>query len=184
MMILLFASGCTGGSPGEKTRQVRETYTGAEGFVMTAKVTADYGERVYEYTLRYTYVKDGDGQIEVLEPELIAGIQAVVREDGLELIYDGASLETGRLSGDGLTPMDALPAMVRAWKEWAATEEGAETLGKTKTLRITFETESSDGDPIVHSAWFDEESYIPLQAETSVEDFTVIRCEVTEFEFT
>ena len=66
-------------------------------------VTADYGQRVYEFELDAA-VNGEETVLTVTAPELIAGVTA--RTAGTEgaLEYDGVILETGALSRGGLSP--------------------------------------------------------------------------------
>ena len=64
--------------------------------------------------------------MEVLEPELIRGVKARMSADGTQLVYDSVSVDTGDDGGTSLSPMGALPLLLRslrggaldsAWKE-------------------------------------------------------------------
>lgn len=183
--VLLTACGGQNGAKSDEADAVRARFTEKTACSMQAEVTADYGDKVYEYTLKYSRAEDGTGTIEVLAPSEVAGIKATVREESLALEYDGASLETGKLSGDGLTPMDALPSMLRSWREAAVSQTGQETLDGKKTLRIAYRISgANEGTETVEQvAWFDPDTCAPVQAETLVDGAAVIRCTFTEFKF-
>ena len=57
--------------------------------------------------------------MEVLEPELIRGVKARVSADGTKLVYDSVSVDTGGDGGTGLSPMGALPLLLRALRTGA-----------------------------------------------------------------
>ena len=84
MRILLFLlTACSGKAGGaeERTLEMRADFLSATKLSMTVDVTADYGERVYEYKISYT----GDaatGEIEIKAPEEIAGLRAQVSVSG------------------------------------------------------------------------------------------------------
>ena len=92
---------------------------------VTAAVRAEYDERSCSFTLRCT--EDAEGcSVEVLEPELIRGVRARMSADGTQLVYDSVSVDTGDDGGTSLSPMGALPLLLRslrggaldsAWKE-------------------------------------------------------------------
>ena len=89
----------------------RRYYAALSSFTARAQVTADYGERVYQYELAMS----GDltqGSLEVLSPENIAGAGFSWAEGGGSMSYEGVSLETGALSEDGLSPADAMPMIL------------------------------------------------------------------------
>jgi len=94
--------------------------------VVTAEVRAEQDESTCSFTLRYAETTDGGCVVEVIEPELIRGVKARMNADGTKLIYDSVAVDTGDDGGTGLSPMGALPLLVRAlrhgsvdsvWKE-------------------------------------------------------------------
>ena len=93
--------------------------------VLTAEVRAEYDDRSCRFTLRCTEDEDGC-TVEVIEPELIRGVRARMSADGTQLVYDSVSVDTGDDGGTSLSPMGALPLLLRslrggaldsAWKE-------------------------------------------------------------------
>ena len=85
--------------------------------VMTAQVRAVYDDRECSFTLRYAETTDGGCTVEVLEPELIRGVKARMNADGTKLVYDSVAVDTGDDGGTGLSPMGALPLLVRAMRQ-------------------------------------------------------------------
>ena len=81
----------------------------------TADVRAEYSDKTAEFTL--TYSQDGDDAVvEVIKPDIIAGIKARVNKDGAAVEYDGAVLDIGSLTDEGLSPVSALPLLASAIK--------------------------------------------------------------------
>ena len=77
---LLLLSGCLGGGEGQKLLDqaltIRGEYLAMEAFSARAELTADYGQRVYPYTLEVA--ESGEEiTLTVAQPELISGITAV-----------------------------------------------------------------------------------------------------------
>ena len=138
---------------------------------LTAEVRAVYDDRVCEFTLRCTE-DDGGFTVEVLAPELIRGVKARVGADGAKLMYDGVSIDTGNDGGTGLTPMGALPQLLRTmrggWLDSAWAEDGG--------LAVKLIPE----DDIAVTVWFDADMK-PLRAELAHGGVTVIFCEIEEF---
>lgn len=94
--------------------------------VITAEVRAEQEDSTCSFTLRYADGADGGCVVEVIEPELIRGVRARVSADGTKIVYDSVAVDTGDDGGTGLSPMGALPLLVRAlrngspdsvWKE-------------------------------------------------------------------
>ncbi|MBQ3482328.1 MAG: hypothetical protein IJH48_08445 [Oscillospiraceae bacterium] len=120
----LLLSGC--GSKSESLfRAFSEDLRERRDLAVTAQVRAEYDDRSCSFTLRCA--EDADGcTVEVLEPELIRGVKARMSADGTQLVYDSVSVDTGDDGGTGLSPMGALPLLLRAlrggaldsvWKE-------------------------------------------------------------------
>ena len=140
MTLCLLLAACGGGSGGrgdeELALDIRAEYLGMAACAATAEITADYGQRVYEFTLDLQYTKGGETVLTVTAPEDIAGVTARLKDGAATLEYDGASLETGELDGQGLSPVSALPALLNAVQTGFIAEVGREDLDETATLRI------------------------------------------------
>ncbi len=89
---------------------------------LTALVRAEFDDRSCSFTLRCAEDGSGGCTVEVLEPELIRGVRARMSADGTKLVYDGVSVDTGDDGGTGLSPMGALPLLLRALREGALEE--------------------------------------------------------------
>ena len=78
MMTLCLLAACggeagTGNNTDELALDIRADYLSMSGCTARMDVTADYGERVYTYTLDLSYQKDGDTTLAVVAPEEVAG---------------------------------------------------------------------------------------------------------------
>ena len=101
--------------------------------VMTAEVRAEQEDSTCTFTLRYAESTDGGCIVEVVEPELIRGVKARMNADGTKLVYDSVAVDTGDDGGTGLSPMGALPLLVRALRQGSVDsvwQEGGELAGK------------------------------------------------------
>ena len=173
MIILTLLTAC---SPSknhtDKMAEIRTDFIAAERLELTAEITADYGDRVYDFRVKYT----GDsqkGRIEILAPESIAGITAETDISGITLVYDGARMETGRLSEGGLSPIEAIPTLISGWQRGIIKLLSGEKLDSYGTLSMTTGiTETAQA-----KTWFDLGSLLPIMAEISESGKTVIRCE-------
>lgn len=142
---------------------------------MTASVTADYGERVYDFTLSYD---TASCLIEVKEPERLAGLTVTVSEgDGSTVLkYDDAELNTGTFDEEGLSPISALPKLVKQWHEGYILESYFETLDDVDAVAI----KTNISDEVVSISWFDRATGIPVKAEIAIGDQIVIQCIFSE----
>ena len=146
---------------------------------MEAELTCHYGDEVRTYTLRCSYTPE-ESTVEVLAPEDLAGISATLAGEALTLQYDGILLDAGTYSGTEISPMWAVPSMLRAMGQGYPLETGREALGETECLRVTFEMTSSDGGKQYTAVWFDENG-IPLQGEIALGETVVYTAVLTQF---
>ncbi len=166
-----------GGGAEEEALAIRAEYlelTSLEGCV---EVTADYGERVYAYGMEISWQQEGESTLTVTSPQEVAGVKVKLEAGETALEYEGARLETGPLSSDGLSPVDAVPTLLRYAREGFMAECGTEALGETETVRVTFrapEAQPGEGNECV--LWFDRATHVPVRGELSVDGFTVIQC--------
>lgn len=150
----------------EEARQVRTEFLAAGSCSGTAEVTADYGQRVYEFTLSFSWEKEGETVLTLTAPEELAGLTARAAQGQTRLEFDGISLDTGELTGEGLTPLELVPALM----EWTQTGFMAqcvyETLGETPALRVQFrDPDMKAGTGTECTAWFARTGHALLRAE-------------------
>ena len=136
----------------------------AEAVSFTANVRAEYEHKTARFALSYTGDESG-AVVTVLAPELISGISARVSPDGTSLEYGEISLDTGSLDSHGLSPMSALPVMMRALKSGHLDSYWTED-GKT-VLRLI------PDDEYICTVWFGDEM-TPLRAEVQSDGRIVV----------
>lgn len=173
---LLLLAGCQGEAgtvPGggeltaeEEARQVRAEFLAADSCSGTAEITADYGQRVYEFGLDFSWERDGETVLTLNAPSDLAGLTARVEEGRSRLEFDGISLNTGELTGEGLTPLELVPALM----EWIQTGFIAqcvyENLGESPALRVQFrDPDMQVGTGTECAAWFARTGHALLRAE-------------------
>ena len=171
MITLALLSGC--GMKDTAIKNFQGTLSQSQNVSFTADIRAEYDDKTEAYTLNFA--KDADGAvIEVVKPELIAGIKAHVGADSSSLEYDGEELDTGPLADNGLTPVSALPELSTAlsgghidmvWKEGSAT-----------VAKITPE------DGLTVTVWFNE-NMTPFHAELQSTGKVLVYCDIINFTF-
>ena len=150
------------------TTQLRET----ENISFTAAVRAEYADKTAEFTLKYTQTGEM-ARVTVVEPEIIAGISACVKEGSLQLEYDGAILDIGQLTDSDLSPMSALPLITDALKN--AYVDIAWTEDDMIAARLM-----PDDDTVVTVRLNSE--LVPQSAEISYKEKTVVFAEISQWE--
>lgn len=177
MMTLLVLPGCGGREERMETgfETLRQAVTMAEQVETHVELAANYGGTVSAYTLAVTY----DGQktvIEVLAPEMIAGIRASAQKGETTVAYENVILGAGPLDEEGLTPMSALPVMLEAiasgyvellWME-----------GDYIAARLYV------GETSVLTLWIDSQTLTPVSGEIASDGVTVVSCQFTDWKIT
>ena len=115
-LLLPSCGGETGNAAEELALEIRGEYLSMAGCTARAELTADYGQRVYTYGLDISCTQE-ETVLTITEPENISGVTARIQAGETVLEYDGVRVETGALNRDGLSPMDAVPALLTAAKE-------------------------------------------------------------------
>ena len=175
LLLLLSLPAC--GRPGtdEALEDIRAGLSGSVAF--DAAIRADYGDRVFDFSVRYASSGDG-GTLTITAPEIIAG--AVVRYSGgaTALAVGDAEIYTGEILPGGLSPVDAVPVMLDTWVNGLVTETVGETLDGADCVAALFRVD----DDVDLRTWFDRETSLPLRAEFAFEGSTVITAEFYDME--
>lgn len=178
MMSLCLILAACGGSEGEEM-DIQEQYREMTGAEIGAVVTCHYGNETREYTLQCSYTPESS-RIEVVDPEQLRGVSAVVDGETLSLSYDNMILDAGIYSGTYLSPMWAIPSTMSAIREGYPLEYCREDLGEIQCLRVTFEVTGEDEEKLYYALWFGEDN-LPLRGEITVSDTVIYIVEFTEF---
>ena len=112
LMMTLLLSGCKGSgdnTPEAAALALRDTYGNLAGWSSVADITAEVGDKVFDFTLDVNWQKEGETVLTITAPELLAGITARIADGETVLEYDGAGLSLGLLDGRGLTAVSAIP---------------------------------------------------------------------------
>lgn len=140
---------------------------------------ADYGQRVFDCALDVTYDQVTGGTLTLVEPDIAKGVTAHISPEGTSLSYQGFSLETGDVTGDGLSPVEALPrlyqAVSRDFVAGASVTDGV--------LSVTYrDGEQPPGVGLEAVVTFDVESHAPLTGELFWDGSRVISVQVADFQ--
>ena len=187
-MILLLALLCAcggGNADNDLVLSLREGFQNMDAWSGEMELTADYGQRVYDYSVSFTGSQEEGTTLTITAPEEAAGITAVAKEGQTWLDYDGVRLETGPLDPQGLSPMDALPALLTELETGTVAEVGTETDGDLSLLRLTLrDPEVTPGTGRETVFWFDKAQKTLLRAELRNDGATVVSCVFSSFTMT
>ena len=187
LMMTLLLSGCKGG--GENTPEaaalaLRDTYQKLAGWSAAVDVTAEVGDKVFDFTLDASWQKEGETVLVITAPELLAGITARIVDGETVLEYDGAGLSLGLLDGRGLTAVSAVPwVMEQIDKGYMARCAWA---GENRELlEITFrDPEAGTDKGTEYRVTFERESLALNGAEVSVDGASVLTIVFRSFTMT
>lgn len=111
-------TGCQGGSqePVQPALDFRTLVMGAERCTFSAEIEADFGQRVYHFTVDSEFLpEDGKTIVTVTAPDTIAGIRATVEGQTAQMSFDDASLELGTMAGGHVAPLQLPQLLGTAW---------------------------------------------------------------------
>lgn len=180
MMMALLLSGCSGISEAEElARTIRTECLNGTAWTAEVAITADYGQRIYQYEL--TAAWNGEETTLILtEPETVSGMTACLRDGAGQLEYEGVILETGPLDEDGLSPLSAIPLLWETARSGYLASCGMEE--EAGLLRLdSGDPEGKPGQGREVTLWFDADTRALTAGEIRVDGFRVIRCEFADF---
>lgn len=184
LLCALALCGCVGEeADNDLALELRSDFLAMEDCSGSMTVTADYGERIYTYGVDFTSNKKDGTTLRLTAPEEVAGITAKIAAGETWLEFDGIQIETGPLNDDGLSPLDALPAILTAVQSGYIAETNSERAGERDTLRLCCrdpEREPGEGPETV--LWFDKEQKTLLRGELRQDGASILQCEFSSFD--
>lgn len=184
MTLLLLLAACTGGGDREnETASLRDRYHDMTGCTMEAAVSCDQEGLAWEAVLRCDYVPDGESTVEVLSPETIAGVKAILSEPDWRLEYEGDSLNAGTLSSEEISPAACLPRLMSALRDGWLLEENEEDWNGVSCLRLTVDQTGVKDGKILSTLWLRQDGGTPVRGEIAVDGEIILTADFTSFSF-
>lgn len=184
MALFLLLTACAGGGAGEeKTVDLRQRFHDMTGCTMEAAVTCGQEGLEWEALLRCAYTPDGESTVEVLEPESIAGVRALISDSDWRVEYGDACLNAGVLSSEEISPAACLPRLMSALRDGWLLEENRENWNETPCLRLTVDQSGLQDGKIVSTVWLRQEDGTPLRGEIAVDGEIILTADFTSFAF-
>lgn len=166
-----------------KTEHLLQPYQEMSGCTMEAEVACGTGyDEVFSFTLKCEYTPE-ESTVEILEPETVAGVRAVLSGDMASLVYKDLCLNVGTLSKENISPMECLPQLMAGLREGWLLEENREDWQGTPCIRLCHDRTGRNGGKIVTAVWLKQEDGLPLHGEIAVEDEIILTAEFTSFTF-
>ena len=158
---------------------VRGEYLELESCSAALEITADYGQRVYQFEMD-AQVQGEDAVLTLTAPETVAGLTARWAGEAGTLEYDGVAVETGALDPAGLDPVSAFPVLLEAARSGYLTACSLEEDGAVLRMDCG-DPAGTPGQGTETTLWFDGETGALLRGEIRVDGFRVIGCTCTAF---
>lgn len=186
-MTLCLTLTCCGGEGGNQAEQlaldIRGEYLDMAGCTASMEVTADYGQRVYDFGVDLTWQRKEACVLTITAPENVAGVTARLEDGGAVLEYEGAQVETGPLDDTGLSPLSAVPVLLDYVQTGYIASCGMEAVGEQEVLRVDCrDPEAQPGTGRECSLWFAPDTHALLRGELSQDGYTVVQCAFSDFQ--
>ena len=116
-------------------------------------MSCTYEDGPWEASLRCVYDPEGGSTVEVLAPEEIAGIRAVLDGENRYLVYDGEVLNAGPVSREGISPAECLPRLLDALREGWLLEESEEEVDGAACVRLCLDQRGETAEKVYATLW-------------------------------
>jgi len=161
---------------------LRQAYRDLTGCAMTAEVTCGGEEDVTTFTLQCDYVPEGESEVEVLAPETVAGVKALVNGEHLALTYEDLVLPLENLSGEEISPAACLPCLMDALRDGWLLEENQEEVDGVPCLRLCLDRTGENGGKVVSTLWLRQDDGLPVVGDITVDGDVILEARFTEFQ--
>lgn len=183
MTLCILLIGCNSRQKESEAKLAQQEYQNMNGCVMEAEVSSGVGcEDAAVFQLRCEYVPEGASRVEVLAPETVSGVGAVVSGGELTVTYEDLCLPAGTLSREKISPIACLTWLMDSLHDGWLLEESEEEVSGVSCLRLCLD-ESDDGAAMESTVWLRKEDHTPLRGEISVDGEIILTAEFTNFQF-
>ena len=107
LCVFLLFTGCKKSEPLDYALALRNKVLDSNGCSFRAVVTADYGEKVYKFSMDCTTDKEGNLTFLVKDPATIAGISGKISQKGGAVTFDDKVLAFQTIADGQVTPVTA-----------------------------------------------------------------------------
>lgn len=153
-MAFVFLCGCGRREANlDRVTALREKMLSCEKCSFTAQITADYGDKIYDFTMDCIADKNDDLSFTVVEPKSIEGIKGSFNAQGGELTFDDIVLTFPKLADGELSPVSAPWLIVKTLLGGYLSSCGMDDHGLRVTIDDTYEEDALQLD-----LWLNEQN--------------------------
>lgn len=159
----------------EQGMALRSKLLQAESCTFDAKVTADYGDRLYEFSMACVVDPEGTVTFTVTKPENISGISGKMDKSGGTITFDDTVLEFGLMAEDRLSPVSAPWVLMKALRGGYLKSAGTEENSSRLTMEDSFQE-----DAMMVDVWLGADG-LPTRGEILCDGRRILTVEVENF---
>lgn len=178
LLVLCLLCGCDAKNGGmERAMALRTSLISADGYCFTAQITADFGDKTYDFSMDCTFDTEGNMEFCILEPEYLCEVTGTVNAEGGALTFDDTAFAFPLVGDTYLSPVSTPWVMVKVLRGGyvrACSEEG-------DVCRVTVD-DSFAADALTADIRLDNEN-VPIYADIYEENRKIVSITVKNFRF-
>lgn len=177
--------------PQAEAIEMRHSYLSLSQATALCQVTADYGERVYDFSMVLVAERREEGlstTLTLTEPASLKGISVTQTGTGQDsqLVWEDLVLETGDLNPEGLSPVTAIPLLLDTLERGFIHSVSLTEKHTAQGTQVLLELISKDPDAPTGTGqevvlWVDAESYGLVGGEIFQDGRRVVACTIENF---
>ena len=176
-MLLLFLAGCSSASTEiDRGMALRSKLLQASHTSFDTAITADYGDKAYEFAMACRGDDKGNVTFTVTAPESIAGITGSIANGDGKLTFENTALHFELMTDDQLSPVSAPWIFLKTLRSGYLTSAGLEE----QQLRLTID-DSYEEDALQLDIWLNTDD-LPERAEILYNGRNILSLTVKNFE--
>lgn len=176
MILGCVLTGCSDASEEmERAMALRGEILKASSCEFDVQVTADYGDKLYQFGMSCQGNEMGDLDFTVSEPETIAGVTGVVSAAGGKLTFGDTALEFPLMADEQITPVMAPWVFLKTLRSGYITAAGREG----ELLRLSID-DSYQEDALHLDIWLNGDN-VPVRGEILYDGRRILSLSVTNW---
>ncbi len=177
LFLVWMLSGCGGENvPMDQMLELRSSLLNAQSCQFDGEVTADYGDKIYTFSMHCTADAKGNLRFSVTEPETIAGITGTIEGKQGSMTFDDTVLAFEMLCDGQLTPVSAPWVFLTALRGGYVSDCGKDGDYTQVTLQDSF-----GEDAMTVFLWLDGDN-VPVHGEILWKERKILTLEIKNFQ--